>query len=184
MLLHVQLLYPCWVSNTAGSIQLKNEPHHLFSRCSNSKHNLLHFWGLTPIVHMFCPASQCADAEHLHPAYAFSTVNNIWNAASHLPRERAWCKVTLLDCFPFLLSSSFLSLHGLLYGQIPPFCWATWQNQALEKKKMLSMTSQTRMCKTSIKCCISDLIKSHPCLYVNNYLQCKAVCCLHSYTSC
>lgn len=96
MLLHVQLLYLCWISNTAGSIQLKkNEPHHLFRRCSNCKHNLLHFWGLTPIVHRFCRASRCTDAEHLHPACAFSTANNVWNAASHLPRERAWCKVTL-----------------------------------------------------------------------------------------
>lgn len=44
--------------------------------------------------------------------------------------------------------------------------------------------SQTSMCKTSIKCCISDLINPHPHVYLDNHLQYKAVRFLHSCTYC
>lgn len=36
------------------------------------------------------------------------------------------------------------------------------------------------MSKTSIKCCFSDLVKSHTHVYLNNHLQYKAACFLHS----
>lgn len=114
MLLRVQLLCLCWISSTVWSIQLKEKgPHHLFCMCSSTSYDGLYFWGLTPIVHTFYAVSPCTSTEPLHPACAFSTANNGWNAASHLLRERVRCKATFCwIVFPFFFLCHFWLCTG------------------------------------------------------------------------
>lgn len=107
------------------------------------------------------------------PCLCFLHSKNGWNAASHLPRERASCKVTLYwIVFPFFFLCHFC-LHGLLCGAKPPFCWARWKNQNVgEKNNQIKWINGClawpdivrQVCaKPSIKCYISDLIESHSC---------------------
>lgn len=127
----VQLLRSCWIICAVESAQLKkNEPHHLSRACSNRTHKLIALLGLdTYCSTCFAPFVNVL-ALNLYTLSVLSRKNSGWNASSHLTREKACGKITL--CWPAFLcffSLSFLSLHGLVQGQILYFCWARWQYQ-------------------------------------------------------